>query len=188
MMPYHLRNGLIFILIIFSSINVYAISSIKDADAVITIRDGKPCFSYPQDKEILARPYSFGYLSVSNISSVGGNGWEMEIISAAKQGLLEPNNPTTCIKYSVHHPGTRNIKPPAQLLMHTPYQVLIVVYSPPLGPVYERKFLSRFCLAHDEKGNTVIVHAQRDSYTKEMKCLKPGESPKRSFWQKMFGR
>ncbi len=97
-MPYYLINGLTFILIIFSSINVYAMSSIKDADAVITMRDGKPCFSYPQDKEIQEKPYSFGYLSVSNISSVGGNGWEIQVARSDGKGLLEPNSPAACIK------------------------------------------------------------------------------------------
>jgi hypothetical protein len=185
-MPDVLRNGLIFILIIFFPITVYAMSSIKDADAVITMRDGKPCFSYPQDKEIQARPYSFGSLSVSNRSSVGRNGWAIEITSAARKGLLEPSSPATCIRYGIHHPGTESKRPAERLLMYTPYDVLIVVHSPPLGPVYERKFLSEFCLARDEKGNTVVVHAQWNDDMKKRICLKPGEYPKCSFWQKLF--
>jgi hypothetical protein len=187
-MPCYLRSGLMFILIILFPINVCAMSSIKDADAVITMRDGKPCFSYPQDKEIQARPYSFGYLSVSNISSVGGDGWEIRVPISARKESIEPNSPSTCIKYGVLHPWIKSTRPAERLLMNTPYEVLIVVHSPPLGPVYNRKFLSEFCLVRDAKGNTVVVDAEWDDNARATKCLKPGESPRRSLWQKLFGR
>jgi len=188
MMPDLFRNGLMFILIMFFPITVYAISSIKDADAVITIRDGKPCFSYPQDKEIQEKPYSFGYLSVSNISSVGGNGWEIQVARSDGKGLLEPNSPAACIKYGAHHPGIKSKKPAERLLMYTPYKVLIVVHSPPLGPVYERKYLSRFCLDRNNKGNIVVVDTKWDDNTDARICLKPDESPTRSIWQKLFSK
>ncbi len=187
-MPYYLRSGLVLILIILFPINVCAMSSIKDADAVITMRDGKPCFSYPQDKEIQEIPYLFGYISVSKWGSVGGNGWTSWVARSEGKGLLEPNSPATCIKYGVSHPGLRNIRPPKELLMNTPYEIFIRVHSPPLGPIYNRKFLSEFCLVRDAQGNTVVVDADWNNDNRAMRCLKPGESPKRSFWQKLFGK
>jgi hypothetical protein len=189
MMTVFLRSMICILLIVLFSVNVCASSRRYDAAAVITMRDSKPCFSFPQDNEIRKRPYLFGSLSVSNIGPVDGLWWEISIVSVARKGLLEPNNPATCIKYGVLPPGTKNIKPAEPLLQNTPYEVFIAVFSNSSeGYLYERNFLSEFCLVRDAKGNTIAVDAIWDSNAKEMKCLKPGESPKRSFWQKLFGR
>ncbi len=180
------RYGFIFlILIILFPVNVSA-SRLYDAEAVITLRDGLPCFSYPQDEEIRKLPYSFGYLSVSKPGPIGGVMWEIQTSNWEK--LLEPNSPKTCIRYGGPHRGIKNYYDPAKpLFMDTPYLVFIRVGTLE-GPLYERKFLSSFCLVRDEKGNTVIVDIKRDSKTDEWVCLKPGEKPPRSFWQRLFGK
>ncbi|WP_298272962.1 hypothetical protein, partial [Geobacter sp.] len=105
------QNSLICLFLILLPVTGYAMSSIRDADAVITMRNGNPCFSYPQDKEIRKRPYSFGYLSVSKNGPSGGGGWEIQIASPDKRGLLDPNSPETCIEYGILNPGTEVIKP-----------------------------------------------------------------------------
>lgn len=153
------------------------------------MRDGLPCFSYPQDEEIQKLPYSFAYLSVSKAGPVGEGGWEAQIKDPYNaKGLLEPNNPETCIKYGGPHPGVKDHHGRAKpLLMDTPYYVFIRVGTLE-GPLYERKFLADFCLSLDEKGNKIIVGAQYDNDADEWKCLKPGEKPKKSFWKRLFGK
>lgn len=162
-------------------------SSMKDADAAITMRNGMPCFYYPQDKEIRKRPYSFAYLDVSKAGPVGGGVWAIQIANPEKKGLLDPNSPETCIVYGVLNPGTENMEPPKPLLIDTPYEVFIRVSARSEGVHYERKYLSNFCLSRNEKGETVLVGAEVNKQIGGWQCLKPGETTKRSFWQKLFG-
>lgn len=63
----------------FSPTNVRAGCPMWDAEAFVTVRDGLPCFSYPQDEVIRMRPFSFGYLSVSKRGPIGEGGWEAQI-------------------------------------------------------------------------------------------------------------
>ncbi|MEN6423698.1 MAG: hypothetical protein ABFD76_17295 [Smithella sp.] len=154
------------------------------------MREGLPCFSYPQDKEIQKRPYSFSALFVTEAGPVGKGGWEMRITSPDRKGLLEPDKPETCIKYGIHQPGTRDIHNAEPLLMDTPYEVFISVRTVK-GPRYERNYSSYFCITRDEKGNKIIVAADTDDDKNKYnpwKCLKPDEKPKRSFWERLFGK
>jgi hypothetical protein len=172
------------LLIIIPSI-VYAVTT-KHGDAVITMRDGLPCFSYPQDEQIKKEPYSFGYLSVSKRGPVGTGGWETQITRQDRKGLIEPNSPETCIRYGGPHPGTRDKGHAEPLKMNTPYRVHITVDTKS-GPVSERNYSSNFCITRDEKGNKIIVGAQYDTDADKWVCLKPGEIPKKSFWKRLFG-
>lgn len=181
------RNSLICLLILLIPGIVSASDRIKDADAVITMHNGNPCFSYPQDKEIWKRPYLFAYLSVSENGSHGGVQWEIQMASPDGKGLLAPNTPETCIEYSVLSPGTKVINNPRPLALDTPYYVHINVGTPPGRPRYERKFRSDFCISCNERGEKVLVGADWNDKAGGWKCLKPGESPKRSFWERLFG-
>ncbi|MEN6463966.1 MAG: hypothetical protein ABFD62_02170 [Syntrophaceae bacterium] len=167
---------------------VHAISSIRDADAVITMRNGNPCFSYPRDEEIQKRPYSFGYLDVSKKGHVGGGGWEIGIASPDRKGLLEPDSPETCVEYGVLNPGMEVRQAAEPLLFDTPYRVLIrVTERPGERYSYTRRYLSNFCVTRNEKGETVLVAASGDGKG-EWRCLKPGEKPRRGFWERLFGK
>ncbi|MHB8138501.1 MAG: hypothetical protein ACYDGO_08965 [Smithellaceae bacterium] len=182
------RNSLICLLLVYTSGNAMSSDRVKDADAVITMRNGNPCFSYPQDEEIRKRQYSFGYLHVSKNGPYGGGGWAVQIASPNRKGLLDPNSPETCIQYGVLNPGTKHYDESAEpLQLDTPYQVQLDVYSRHDGSTYERKFHSDFCVSRNEKGKNIIVEAEYDGDADAWKCLKPGESPKRSFWEKLFG-
>lgn len=183
------RNSIIcnFLILIMIS-NVIASDRNKDADAVISMRNGNPCFSYPQDEEIKKRAYSFTYLGVSNNNPFGGVQWAIQIASLDRNGLLEPNHTGTCIEYGVTRPGIEDMESAQPLLFNVPYQVHINVHARNNGPTYERKYESNFCLARNEKGENFLVGAEYDGNADAWKCLKPGESPKRSFWQKLFGK
>ncbi len=186
-MPSFYRNNLIFLLLVLIPGAVSASDRIKDADAVVTIRNGNPCFSYPQDEEIRKRPYSFSYLSLSKNGPYNGGGWVIQLASPDRKGLLEPNTSETCIKYGVLHPGTKDIDSAEPLELDVPYKVHIRVIARNDGPTYERKFRSDFCVSRNEKGEKIIVGADWDDKTDGWKCLKPGESPKRGFWERLFG-
>jgi hypothetical protein len=183
------RNSVICLLVIFTPATVNAMKSMKQGDAVVTMRNGNPCFSYPQDKEIQKRPYSFGYLHVDKLGSIGGGGWVIQITRSDRKGLLDPNSPETCIEYGIHHPGTEDMEPAKPLQVDTPYEVRFVVY-----PIYsdgggdERRYLSYFCVSRNENGESVLVSAEVNKQIGGFQCLKPGESPKRSLWQKLFGK
>lgn len=183
------RKRLILLLIIFVSSMCCAFKSMKQGDAVITMRGGQPCFSYPQDEVIKKNPYSFNFLSVSELVPFGGDGWTIQAATPEGKGLLEPNNPAACIKYGGPHPGTKDWFDPAKpLKMNTPYQVGIVVA--PKTSTLERRYTADFCLTRDGKGNKTIVSADIKHENKITKwvCLKPGEKPKRSFWEWLFGK
>ena len=134
----------------------------------------------------MKRPYSFSYLGVSkNTSEVV---WEIQIISYDRKGLLEPNSPESCIEYGILNPGMKEDKAAKQLLSDSPYHVFMSVAEAPGGRnSYDRKYALDFCLSRNEKGEATVVDTEwRDRGG--WYCLKPGESPKRGFWQKLFGK
>ena len=183
---YH--NFFISFMCVFVPVSVNAMSSIKDDNAIITMRNDNPCFSYPRDKEIQKVSYLFSYLSVSKNGPQGGAGWEIGISNLDKRGLLDPNSLETCIEYGVLNPGMKEKQAAEPLLPETPYRVFIRVAEASGGRNIEsRKFLSDFCLSRNEKGEPTVVDAEwrnRGGWY----CLKPGESPKRGFWRKLFGK
>ena len=188
-MPYFFRNSLIGLLLVF--ISATGCKCQRDADAVVTMSNGQLCFSYPQDKEIRKRPYLFYDLVVSKVNSQDGEEWYIETISLDRKGLREPNSPETCIKYGIINPGIKVRKTAEPLQVDTAYRVSIDVSTASAstpGYVYERRYRSDFCLSRNAKGETILVGADWDDKTGAMICLKPGESPKRSFWQKLFGK
>jgi hypothetical protein len=167
-------------------VSTLAMSRIKDADAVIILRNGNPCFSYPQDEEIRKRPYSFARLSVSK--NTGGGMWDIGIASSDREGLLEPNSPDTCIEYGRIHPGTEVLDPAKSLQLNTPYHVIIRVTEPPGERFsYKRLYYSNFCIVHNEKGELMLVGVSFNSNS-GWRCLKPGESSERGFWDRLFGQ
>ncbi|MEN6423700.1 MAG: hypothetical protein ABFD76_17305 [Smithella sp.] len=153
------------------------------------MRDGLPCFSYPQDEQIKKSHIRLAILSVSKRGPVGTEGWEMQIARSDRKGLLEPNSPETCIRYGGSHPGTKDKRHAEPLQMDTPYEVHISVATTS-GPFSVRYYSSNFCITCDEKGNKVIVAADTEPESKVItwKCLKSGEKPKRSFWERLFGK
>lgn len=185
-MPHFFRNILI-ILFIVIPVSVSARSN-KDADAAITLRNGNPCFYYPQDKELQKRPYSFDDLSVSKNGMYGGVAWEISIINYDRKGLLEPSSPETCIEYGALNPGMKEKQPAKPLQSDTPYKVFISVSEAPGGRnSYNRRFAADFCIISNEQGEPIVVGASGGG-TGDWRCLEPGESPKSGFWQRLFGK
>jgi hypothetical protein len=152
------------------------------------VRNDQPCFSYPQDKEIQKHQYSFSSLSVSKAGPVGGVSWEIQKANQDGRGLMKFNSPETCIEYGVLPLETKDIKPAKPLLFDTSYRMLLVVYSRSGGVLYERRYSSDFCFTRNTKGEKIIVGTDWESGENEPHCLKPGELPKRNFWQKLFGK
>jgi hypothetical protein len=187
-MPNFYRNSLIVPLLLVLPTIGYAVSTIKDADAVITMRNGNPCFSYPIDKQILKRPFSFGRLSVGTKGPKGDAIWIIEAIDIASIDLIEPNNIENCIEYGATPSGTKIRFPAEPLEMNTPYYGRLHLYSKPASEWhYQRKYMSNFCVVTNEKKQTTIAWAAYNEKTHRWECLQPGQSPKRSFWKKLFG-
>ena len=182
------RNSLICVLLVLVPVACDAMSRIKDAEAVITMRNGNHCFSYPQDEEIRKRPYMFGGLSVSKNGPYGEGGWEIGIANSERKSFRDPNSPKTCIEYGVIDKGLKEIEAAKALSINTPYRVLLVVYARSGGAYYERKYLSDFCIDRNEKEESLIVGAAWDDKADAWRCLKPGEAPKRGFCQRLFGK
>lgn len=153
----------------------------KDANAVVTLRNGNPCFSYPRESEIQKRPYSMSFLDVTTILD-GKAGWLTTKVYEDKTARVTPNSPEACIEYGVLSPGMRERDVAKPLLFNTPYNVFIQVSA---VPGYERKFASEFCVSHNKKGEPVLVEADFD---KAWYCLKPGETKKLGFWGWLFGK
>ena len=158
-----------------------------DAEGVVTMRNGRPCFSYPRDEVIRSdKSYALFSLYVTKSSlSEPPSGWDIQLKNYKKKSLMEPNSSKTCIEYNIRPPEMREIEPAKSLLLDTPHYVVMDVEASG-GDC--RRFRSDFCLSRDAKGNTVLVGAEWDDKTNAMKCLNPGESPKRGLWQKLFGK
>ena len=184
-MPCFFRNSLMCLVLLMPA-GVGATSRLYDADAVVTLRNGNPCFSYPPNGEKL-----FGYhLTVSNPGPRGAIVWDIRIFDYEKKQLPEPNSPETCVGYGVVNSEMEVRRVAEPLLPDTPYRVFISVAEAPAGGQryrYLRKFASDFCISKNDKGEGSIVAAAGGDKG-EWRCLKPGESPKRGFWQRLFGK
>jgi hypothetical protein len=164
-----------FLIVIPATVNAY---QPPPSDKVkTTMRYGQPCFYHLQDKSL-----SFGYLA---ISTAGEGQWEIQISPLHRKKLLEPNNPATCIRYGVLNPGMELIRPAKPLRLNVPYEVFMDLSD---NRSYQRKYASNFCLTQNIKGETILVNAAWDEKKQSMICLKQGETPKRGFWQKLFGK
>lgn len=172
---------------ILVSTPVIAADSRKNADAIITIKNSAPCFSYRQDGEVKQNHLSFDYLHVTSKGSSVENGWEIQIANPDKKGLLDPNTTRTCVMYGVLNPGMETIQSAKPLLFDTPYEVLIRV-STTSSLQYEQRYNTDFCISKNSKGETILLSAYWDDQNGKMKCLKPGESKSRGFWGWLFGK
>lgn len=152
-----------------------------DADAIITVRNGKPCFSYPDNTEKL-----FGYhLVISKNGLETESLWEIQIYNHNRKNLTEPNNSKNCIEYGVLNAGAEEKIKAQSLTYNTPYRVFIrIAESPAENGRYRntRTFQKDFCLSHNEKGEALIVGA-----SSEGKNIWQCQQGKRGFWQKIFG-
>ncbi len=176
-MSYIYRNSVICLFFILIPATVNASQPTPSGKVNIAMRNGQPCFYYLQDKS-----RSFGYLA---ISTAGEGQWEIQISNSDRKSLLEPNSPKTCIKYGVLNPGMEIIRPAEPLRLDVPYEVFMSI---PDNSSYQWKYTSDFCLTRNAKGETILVGAEWDDKAGAMRCLKPGETPKRGFWQKLFGK
>jgi hypothetical protein len=176
------RNSLIGLLLIFIPATGYAMKPPKSGNLAIIMQNGKPCFYYPPQKS-----YSFSSLYISKSSPESGGGWAIQIKAVDRKGLLNPNRPETCVKYGVQIPGTEIVEPAKSLQLDTPYSARLYTNTTS-GTSDEMRYPSNFCLTHNAKGETILVNAAWDEKKQSMICLKPGEIPKRSFWQKLFGK
>jgi hypothetical protein len=163
------RNNFLLSLILAVPLTVQAYSGIKDADAVVTVKNGKPCFSYTLDEETSRRPYRFSFMTVAENGPAGKSVWEL------KSSAIEPSSVATCIEYGGSQP----------LQIKTPYNVHLVVGANVDGAAYEWKYHSDFCIVSDGKSLPVVTAAYFD---KQWQCSEPAKPPKRGFWQRLFNR
>jgi hypothetical protein len=172
-------------LLLLIPVSVVAMSRQYDADAVVTMRNGNPCFSYPPNEEKL-----FGYhLSVSKIGQHNAVEWDIQKFNYDKTNMPEPNSPEHCIEYGVVNYELEVKRVAEPLLPDTPYRVFISVAEAPTDQRYRylRKFAADFCISSNKQGEPIVVNASGGG-TGDWRCLKPGESPKRGFWQRLFGK
>lgn len=182
----HFYRNSILCLFIVIPVSASAMSGQFDADAVVTMRNGNPCFSYPPNKEKL-----FGYhLIVSKRNQHRAYVWEIQVFNYDNLNVPEPNGPETCIEYAVVNHGVEVKLAAEPLLPNVPYQVYMSVAEAPTGRQryrYLRKFAADFCISNNEHGEPIIVGASGGGMD-TWRCLKPGESSKRGFWQRLFGK
>jgi hypothetical protein len=181
------RNSFILLLLCAFPLSVYGMSTIKHGDVTITIRNGKPCFSFPLDKETKKREYFFDTLRVS-LQKPSIETWAVYIPDTDWKWSANPDRPAKCIEYDSILPELIIDAPAHPLTYDTPYRVFMVVSTRPWVN-HVRRYLSEFCLTRNDTGETVIVEATWEKQTEEYRCLKPGESSKhRGFWDRLFGR
>lgn len=177
-------NSLILMLISFP-VHSIAMTRLIDADGVVTIKNGNPCFSHPQDKEVIRNRYSLRSLDVVN--ATGGVVWEIDRFFYDENTLPEPNSVETCIEYGVLGRGMRVRQDAIPLQFEAPYRALMRLReAPDVGVYHKRSYMSAFCLTKNEQGEPIIVEATGGGRG-EWRCLKPGESANGGFWGWLFG-
>jgi hypothetical protein len=184
-MPTKYRTSLVGLLLFLIPTTGYATDRRWDAEGVVTIRNAQPCFSYPQDSVIRSdKSYALSSLYVTEIDpSEPPSRWDIRLKNFNKKSTVEPNSPETCIIYNVLPSGMKEMKPAKPLLLNTPYYMEMDVDASVRG---SRTFRTEFCLSRNAKGKTILVGIKWDD--SGPRCLKPGESPKRSLWQRLFGK
>lgn len=185
-MPHCYRNSLIcFLFVMIPAIGNTSGDRQYDADAIVTMRNHQPCFSYPTNEEKL-----FGYhLTVSKKGTNDEAVWDIQIFDYDKKNIPEPNIIKNCIEYGIPKSETEVKRAATPLVYDTPYMVFISVAESPTGGQryrYLRTFLNNFCVTRNENGEPVITGA--DWGDKGWHCMLPEESSKRGFWQKLFGK
>lgn len=181
-MPHFYRNSLICCLFMLLPGTVLA-RAYKDADAVVTMKNGQPCFSYPRISEIQNRPYSLSFLDVTSVDR-GKAGWLTTVIFGDRKVNVTPDIPENCIEYGTLKPGMKEEHAATTLSFDTPYRVFMQVAA---AEGYEQKFASEFCITKNEKDEPILVEAEGNGKG-AWGCLKPGESKKRGLWEKLFGK
>jgi hypothetical protein len=157
-----------------------------DGKAVITLRDGQPCFSYPRDEEIKKRVYLFDNLAVTKAGPQGGaGGWVIQLADYNKKIPVEPDHPETCIRYGVLPPRAEEVTPVKPLELNTPYRAYLSVST---ASGSEQRYVTDFCLTRNPRGGIVLTSVNWENTVYEPHCLKLGESLKRSLWQRLFGK
>lgn len=178
-------NSMILMLISFQVPSI-AMTRLIDADGIVTIKNGNPCFSHPQDREVQKNRYSLSYFVV--MEPAGGAAWEIDRFFYDENTLPEPNSAETCIEYGVLGRGMRVRQDAIPLQFDVPYQALMRLReAPDVGVFHKRNYMSEFCLTKNEKGEPIIVEATGGGRG-EWRCLKPGESANRGFWGWLFGK
>jgi hypothetical protein len=154
---------------------------------VIKMFGGVPCFSYPSDEFTHNEGFSFSNLGISNRNR-NNVLWEIQIKSADRENLVDPDSPQTCLKYGTLSPGMKEDTPAKTLDYNTVYDVRMRVSSHKGGMYSQRNYRAFFCLTTSDQGEPIVVRAAYDEKMLEFRCLKPGESPKRSFLDWLFNR
>jgi hypothetical protein len=180
----HVKYLLISVLILFP-INAAAKRG-WDEKAIITLSDNQPCFSYPPNDETRKRPYAFDYLAVTMAGpQEEAGGWVIQLASYDKKIPVEPNSPMTCIKYGELPPMAAEVNPVKPLEFDTPYRAYLSIST---ASGSEIRYASDFCLIRTSKGEVALTGVDWEHTNYEPHCLKPGDAPKRGFWQRLFDR
>ena len=170
--------------------NAIAMSRISDGDLIISLRDERPCFSYPIDEETKKGGYSFGYLSViwnDGVSSLPGHlAWELELAPGSKD-LANPSSQESCVGYGYRYPGTQEKEGPAKPIRYgIPYNAHMMIST--TGVFSKRKYETWFCLNRDLTGAIVLLKAERNRSTSKYECVPPEKIDKRGFFERLFGK
>jgi hypothetical protein len=165
----------------------------SDGEAVVTIKNNLPCFSYPRDKEVVSKekkgiPYglhSIGLIANARRPQDFKGRWELQHDDGLRHQL---DRPEACIEYG-SLPSHMNALVPTELLqLNVPYEISMSLYT---SKGHNRIYSSFFCLVRNEDNELVITGAvyDKDARVLYSRCLKPGEKPpkKSTFLQRLFG-
>lgn len=167
-MRFIFRNSGLLVLGWLAANAAWAFSSISDGDLVVTLKDGKPCFSYPMDEATKKQPYFFGMLGVSwnnrEASLPPHDIWELQ----SARGDYSPSSPQTCLAYGIVEAGTRQNAPAAMQRYDVPYSAHLTVFA----GYGERKYLGYFCLHRNSGAETILLKATYNDASQRYECVK----------------
>ncbi len=176
------------ILMCFATGHAQGASTIRDGELIVTLRDTRPCFSYPLDDSTRMTEYYFGYMSITwnerESYLPGHKAWFLEKDVDGKN-LIKPHSADTCVVYGEKYPGAQEKDGPAKLLREgLPYNAHMTVFAEHSN----RKYETWFCLSRDTTGAIVLLKAERNRATSKYECVPPEKIDKRGFFDRLFGK
>ena len=166
------RSFLVAPLTLLIATSAFARSSLADGQAVVSLQNDQPCFSYPLDKvtaKFKFTPYLVEvFLNNEDAAASSAKVWEFRLTRAQ---LLsnEPPPADRCVEYGKPPPGGDHASA-TPLEVNTPYRVYMTMFSAEPGSGGNRSYYEDFCITLDAQNGKSIAKAVHNPLTNRFIC------------------
>ena len=168
-------NKLLFLILSLTINNAFASDSLADGEAIVTVQNGQPCFSYPLDEA--TKKNKFHLYEIEVYENKGGNYssikyWDLDINPQNRKSIISLNAPEQCFEYGVVPPLTKHNVHAIPIKINTPYRVFLTIYSPEIASSSAsfRTYFNDFCLTLDTNNKKTVIIPEFNSSKGVFEC------------------